>query len=68
MIVRLKFNEARMVDGFTIEMKTDCETFRAMLDEHSPNLLIDYLNTRYGTNLPLVANPHKKEGGCHSTL
>lgn len=38
----------------------DCEDFYDMLDEHSPNLLIEYLNMRYNLNIAYL--PGKKGG------
>lgn len=48
MILTLKAQRVRMLDGWTLEIMTNCEDFRAMLDHHSPNLLIDYLRERCG--------------------
>lgn len=67
MILELKFKEVETLNDNTLRITTNCEDFRAMLDNHSPNLLIDYLNMRYGTKFPIINNPHKK-GGCHGNV
>ncbi len=66
MILTLKAQRVRMLDGWTLEIMTNCEDFRAMLDHHSPNLLIDYLRERCGLKIDYVE--YKKEGGSHGTL
>ena len=66
MILTLKAQRVRMLDGRTLEIMTNCEDFRAMLDHHSPNLLIDYLRERCGLKIDYVE--YKKEGGSHGTL
>lgn len=66
MILTLKTQRVRMLDGWTLEIMTNCEDFRAMLDQHSPNLLIDYLRERCGLKIDHVE--YKKEGGRHGTL
>lgn len=66
MILTLKTQRVRMLDGWTLEIMTNCEDFRDMLDQHSPNMLIDYLRERYGLHIDYVE--YTKKGGCHGTL
>ncbi len=36
------------------EMLVDVDVFKDMLDSHSPNILIEYLNERYGLGLAFL--------------
>ncbi len=60
MRVVLKVNECE-VQGDEVRLLVDCEEFWTMLDEHSPNLLINYLNERYAMGIAHL--PSKRKGG-----
>lgn len=44
----------------------DCEDFFDMLDQRSPNLLIQYLNTRYNAGIESVEKG--KKGGVYGCV
>lgn len=69
MKLSIRYASARRVDDFTIEAFINIEDFRAALDAHSPNLLIDYLNERYDLSIAHIDKPNnQKKGGCNGTL
>lgn len=62
MKLTITINEMLEQNGNTLTFYTDCEEFRRVLDGVSPNLLIDYLNYKYGTQIERIDNPKKKGG------
>ncbi len=57
MKIVLKMNECVLCLNGTekvAEMLVDVEEFKNMLDSHSPNILIEYLNERYGLGLAFL--------------
>ncbi len=48
----IKLNEARLL--------SDGEDFYEMLDKHSPNMLISYLNDRYNMGIPTLPGKRKE--------
>lgn len=47
-----------------LQLMTNREDFESMLDNHSPNILIEYLNEKWKPGIALVKNYKKiKKGG-----
>lgn len=61
MRIEMKVNACEVQDD-EVRLLVDVEEFLAMLDEHSPNLLINYLNERYALGIPQL--PGRKKGGA----
>lgn len=56
MILDLKnIKRIDVLEGTRLRVVVNYEDFYAMLDRHSPNLLIEYLNRRYNISMDLFA-------------
>ena len=56
MRIELKATRYEVLEDVTLRVYTNTEDFKAMLDHHSPNILIEYLNDNYG---PLQTSPDR---------
>lgn len=62
MILTIKAKLFELLPDEKIRITADCESLREALNEHSPNILVDYLNERYGTKIERI-NYNRKEDG-----
>lgn len=60
MILTIKVKDSKQLPDGCLQLTTDCESLREALQEHSPNILVDYLNERYGTKIERI-NYNRKE-------
>lgn len=66
MKIVLKVNSYEVLPDGRLQMLAEVEEFKAMLDNHSPNILIDYLNERWKPGIAPVKDYKKmKKGGDH---
>lgn len=54
MILKLKAKDFQLLPDGSLRIITDCESLREALNEHSPNILIDYLNERYALSITRI--------------
>lgn len=62
MILRIKTKQIEQLPNGSVQLITDCESLLEALNEHSPNILVYYLNERYGTKIERI-NYNRKEAG-----
>ena len=60
MILTIKANECKQLPDGRWQLTTNCENVKEALSEHSPNILVDYLNQNYGLKIATVKNWEKK--------
>lgn len=60
MIITIKAQEYKELSPGILQIQTNVEDYKAMLQQHSPNLLVSYLNDKYGTKIQPV-NYTRKE-------
>ena len=58
MILTIKAKKYNELPNGNLQLTINCEDLHAALDDHSPNILIDYLNKRYALGISLL-----KKGG-----
>ena len=63
MRIDLKATRYEVLEDGTLRVYTNTEDFKAMLDHHSPNILIEYLNERWKPGIARVKYS-KKRGGA----
>ena len=63
MRIELKATRYEVREDGTLRVFTNVEDFKAMLDQHSPNILIEYLNERWKPGIAPVKYS-KKRGGA----
>lgn len=63
MRIELKATRYEVLEDGTLRVYTNTEDFKAMLDHHSPNILIEYLNERWKPGIAPVKYS-KKRGGA----
>ncbi len=68
MRVDLKVSSFQLLPDGRLRVFTGVEDFKAMLDDHSPNILIDYLNEKWKPGIAPVRGYKKmKKGGNHGS-
>lgn len=63
MRIELKATRYEVLEDGTLRVYTNTEDFKAMLDEHSPNILIEYLNERWKPGIAPVKYRKGRKGG-----
>ena len=66
MILELKVNSYELIPDGRLRITTDVENFRSVLREHSPNLLVDYLNEEHSTKIPRL--PYVRKEADNGTI
>lgn len=60
MILTIKAKLFELLPDERIKITTNVESLKEALSEHSPNILVDYLNQNYGLKIATVKNWEKK--------
>lgn len=66
MILTIKAKLFELLADEKIRITTDCESLREALGEHSPNILVDYLNERYNASIPRI--DYKRKEADHGNV
>lgn len=66
MILTIKAKLFELLPGERIKITTDCESLKEALCDHSPNILVDYLNEKYGLKIAHIA--HKRKGAENDNI
>ncbi len=66
MILTIKAKLFELLPDERIRITTNCESLREALNEHSPNILVDYLNERYGTKIERI--DYKRKEADHGNV
>lgn len=57
MILTIKATSYEQLPDGRLRIIADVEHLKSALREHSPNLLVDYLNEEHGTKIPRITPP-----------
>lgn len=57
MILTIKATSYEQLPDGRLRITADVEHLKSALREHSPNLLVDYLNEEHGTRIPRLTPP-----------
>lgn len=66
MILVIKAKAYEQLPDGSLRITTDCESLKAALAEHSPNIVVDYLYEQYGIRVTPIN--YKRKEAKHGTV